>query len=110
MSDSHTDPDPDPDLQIAVVATFSLQTAHIVAGRLQADGIRCMVAPSGGEMGPWTAEMSPGVLIGAGTPAMGLAPLGGGGRASDILVEVADLEAAREILRQRGYKVPRDPV
>ena len=83
---------PDPEMRVAVVASLSLQEAALLAGRLDAEGIRAVVSPGGSAPGPWTALTS---SIGAGLVAN---PLQEG--AADVLVDERDLKAARKIAAQ----------
>jgi hypothetical protein len=57
---------PDPNLKIAVVAVLSQLEAALLAGRLQAEGIRAMVPNGHSAPGPWTALV--------GSTGFGLAP------------------------------------
>ena len=83
---------PDPNMRVAVVASISSQEAALLAGRLEAEGIRAMTAPSQAACGPWTA-------------AFGLGPVGPVGVAAnplqrgttDVLVDERDIKDARQI-------------
>lgn len=86
---------PDPEMKVVSVASgLSLVEAHLLAGRLQAEGIRAAVSPGGSEMGPWAAIP---VLIAPGfTALLPGNPLGRGG--AEVLVVEDDLEEAKRIV------------
>src|SRR5437870_2835993 len=82
---------PDPTMRIVVVASLSPQEAALLAGRLQADGIRAMTAPSQTAPGPWTA------VFGFDAAPLGLAANPMQRRTTDVLVEERDAAKARKI-------------
>jgi hypothetical protein len=88
-------PSPDPGMKVVVIASLSPQEAALLAGCLQADGIRAMVAPSQTAPGPWAA----GFIVAGGLPLMlGPNPLQRG--STDVLVDERDAEEARRIALQ----------
>ena len=78
---------PDPDMKVAVLGAFSPQEAALLAGRLQAEGIRAMVVTGHSAPGPWAAL--------PGTFPLAANPLQRG--TAEVLVEARDLERARKI-------------
>lgn len=81
---------PDPHMKIAVVAALSPQEAALLAGRLEAEGIRAMVSVGRSAPGPWTAwPLLPGGLgLVANLEQRGTA---------EVLVDERDFEKARLI-------------
>jgi hypothetical protein len=87
MSDK--DDRPDPHIRIAVVAHLSPQGAALLAGRLEAEGIKAMVSTGHSAPGPWTGFVE--------ATGLGLAanPLQQG--TAEVLVDERDAEKARRI-------------
>ena len=83
------DPKPDPAMRIAVVGSFTPQEAALLAGRLEAEGVRAMVSTGHSAPGPWTA------FGGAFGFPLAANPLQQG--TAEVLVEERDLENARRI-------------
>ena len=84
---------PDPGATVvSLVSGLSLQEAHLLAGRLEAEGIDAEVSEGRTGMDPWTA-----VGVGVGTAPLILPgnPFGKG--TAEVLVLEADLEEARRI-------------
>jgi hypothetical protein len=86
---------PDSDMKIAVVASLSPQEAALLAGRLEAEGIRAMVSEGHGAPGPWTA-------LPGGLEPLAPNPLQRG--TAEVLVDERDIEKARRIADR--YRVP----
>jgi hypothetical protein len=83
---------PDPDMKIAIVASLSPQEAALLAGRLEAEGIRSMVSEGRSAPGPWSVwHVLPSLGVGGNFPKRGTA---------DVLVDERDIEKARRIAAQ----------
>jgi hypothetical protein len=82
---------PDPSISVGVVASLSPQEAALLAGRLQAEGIRAMTAPSQDAPGVWA-----GLVVGG----FGLAPNFLMRGTTAVLVEEGDLQEARRIAQE----------
>ena len=80
---------PDPNITVAVVAVLSPQEAALLAGRLQAEGIKAVVSTGRGEPGPWTAVV--------GTTGLGLVANAFQQGTAEVLVDERNLERARRI-------------
>lgn len=83
------DEQPDPNMKVAVVAVLPPLEAALLAGRLQADGIRAMVSDGHAAPGPWAAIV--------GSTGIGLAPNVAQKRTAEVLVDERDIEKARRI-------------
>jgi putative signal transducing protein len=86
---SRADPEPDPDMRIAVIGSFTPQEAALLAGRLEAEGVRAMVSIGHSAPGPWAAF---GGTLGPLLPANPLQQ-----RTAEVLVDERDLDRARRI-------------
>jgi hypothetical protein len=89
-------------MRIAIVAVLSPQEAALLAGRLEAEGIRAMVSEGHSAPGPWVAIPEP----------FPLAPNPLQRGTAEVLVDERDLPEARRIAErylQRGGRAPFDP-
>jgi hypothetical protein len=80
---------PDPNMKIAVVAILPPLEAALLAGRLQADGVRAMISDGHAAPGPWAAIV--------GSTGVGLAPNFAQKRTAEVLVDERDIEKAHRI-------------
>jgi hypothetical protein len=78
----------DPSMKVVAIATLSEQEAILLAGRLNADGIRAVVQSGRSEPGRWTGWISGGLGVPINLRQAGTA---------EVLVDERDLEQARRI-------------